>query len=159
MVIDTIVRNKNLIEEQGLELFKYFLQNILGYDNETIIHLGYKHIFKVALKCCDDGYVSYKTDKNGDKILKGYSLSMGTMLSRRYELLIICGDSIGIVQRILKEAVEYFSRFEVFNLFYYFPVNDEIRYLFEDNNFELERIREKAYSQDFEVMEFKLKHN
>lgn len=118
--------------------------------------MRYKSVLKDSIKHYDDGYISYDIDNNGEKILTGYCLTMGTKLSRRYEILILCGIDMGIVQKLLKNVTDYYFRYNGITVNYYFPTNEEIRYVLEDNNFELERIRNKAYPQDLEVMEFKL---
>src|SRR5258708_27185134 len=150
-MLDILGDNRDLVESQGIDLYRLYLKNVLGYGKDSINNMKIKSTFEFANNSSGNGYVTYEIDENGNKKLTGFLIRINIPFTKKHIITIICGSTLSKVNKLLKTSL----RSVVYDYYYYFPENEEIQILFEQNGFILNKFLEKSYRQDIRIMELK----
>lgn len=147
--IKQILKSKEYLEEFAEDVYKKYLEMFFGIEYYQYRFGPYETFLKKSIRSYDDGII-YKNKET--KELEGFILTRHTIFYREHEILLLVSPDIKIMFKLLKKFIDFITMHGPAIAFTYIIDNEELKILYQELGFILEKSFPSRFSGDKPVI-------
>lgn len=147
------VISKNYLEKTQKRLANYFLINVLGMSESIEYNPETRSAISISINKHDDCNIYYqKNNETQEEILTGFISYRDLTFRMETEIMFMAAINMDIAFKLILKLLDFFDRFNSYNLVVCIHNVDELIELYEKAGFFKDYIREKRYRNDKPVV-------